>query len=610
MKQIGLLSQYNARWTAPADVAKTFVPISKFQELVHPTHSVLLGPRGSGKTTLLKMLTKPAITYWDQYRRKEFEQNPFEYPEFETIYIPSDIRWLHEIKSLGSEKEMDKRRAELVQRAIISSAVLIQMAEAAPELVDLSSDDESALSKALIDHWHLTGCISRLSSIRSSMKLLSAEIRGAVRLAGPENIDAALSRVPPSFLGHMLDVPIQCCDIIRDLFSSQLKYGIWALCFDELELAPEWLQVELLESIRSIDQSFILKLTCSPLLPSGLRSAPEPRDDFTPIRLWHSHVLPDASAFCENLTANFLKTKFPESIVSPDQFFSYSAMAIDDESEQDLRSYERDTTFYRQMKLCAELDESFRLLLRKRNINPDDPYTDNIELRNTFFRKIKPIVILRTTFAKEGQIKRSRKKVTVYAGKQAVYLMSEANPRWLQGLLSDMYDRWKSNPSYSDEIPKIPYGAQAQVLNGAVSRLEAFLKSTASGVPSGEIVWQRSLYDLLGSLGKSFQAEIYAKKFPVDPIGSFEVDANTDEKVLSLVKKALEVGAIIFVGQSSVDIPRKIEGSRFRLTYMLAPLYQLPLRNYRKVSMNSLLTNRMSLKDQVDMFVKIQGHEK
>ena len=44
---------------------------------------------------------------------------------------------------------------------------------------------------------------------------------------------------------------------------------------DELELAPDWLRNEVFESLRSVDQLFYLKLTASPLLPSGLKSVPD-----------------------------------------------------------------------------------------------------------------------------------------------------------------------------------------------------------------------------------------------------------------------------------------------------------------------------------------------
>ena len=278
----GLLDKYNARWNKPADVAKTFVPIVQFQRLTRPTNSVLLGPRGSGKTTLLKMLTRSAIRFWDQHRSLEYPDGPFEYPEFEAIYIPSDVRWFYEVGNLG-KGELDERRMEVVQRIVVSSAILSAMTEAAEEMLELTSDDETVLGKAIIDFWRLRGCIARLSNIRLCVKRISSDVRGAVRIANSNRIDDLLADLPTSFASHVLDVPMQFCEIMKGLFCERLRFELWAFCFDELELAPTWLQDELWDALRSIEQPYLLKLTTSPLLPTGLRSGPQEMEDFTPI---------------------------------------------------------------------------------------------------------------------------------------------------------------------------------------------------------------------------------------------------------------------------------------------------------------------------------------
>src|SRR5437867_922327 len=84
---------FNARWLSPEQVAATFVPVPQFRQLVHNTNSLLLGPRGCGKTTLLKMLTRRALNMWSASSRSKRFQGAFERPQYEAIYIPSDIRW-------------------------------------------------------------------------------------------------------------------------------------------------------------------------------------------------------------------------------------------------------------------------------------------------------------------------------------------------------------------------------------------------------------------------------------------------------------------------------------------------------------------------------------
>ena len=61
-----------------------------------------------------------------------------------------------------------------------------------------------------------------------------------------------------------------CCafqEIFKNTsFVNQKKFK-WALCFDELEIAPEWLQKKIYtEYLRSTNQSLLFKITSTPLI--------------------------------------------------------------------------------------------------------------------------------------------------------------------------------------------------------------------------------------------------------------------------------------------------------------------------------------------------------
>src|SRR5262249_25447958 len=68
----------------------------------------------------------------------------------------------------------------------------------------------------------------------------------------------------------------------------------WALCFDELEIAPEFLQKELItSSLRSRDQKILFKLTTLPLVildsdefAESVTKKPSNRNDYNIIRMW------------------------------------------------------------------------------------------------------------------------------------------------------------------------------------------------------------------------------------------------------------------------------------------------------------------------------------
>src|SRR5439155_18979670 len=102
MDTSSIYGAFNARWLTPEDIARAFVPTTPFKALVKVQHSLLMGPRGCGKTTLLKMLTRPAQTIWWRERVPLFPAlAEYPTPDFEAIYIPSDIRWSYELGSIG-----------------------------------------------------------------------------------------------------------------------------------------------------------------------------------------------------------------------------------------------------------------------------------------------------------------------------------------------------------------------------------------------------------------------------------------------------------------------------------------------------------------------------
>ena len=69
--------------------------------------------------------------------------------------------------------------------------------------------------------------------------------------------------------------------------------GRWGFLFDEIEIAPEWLQRELYASLRSVDQRAIFKLAMAPYMPFGTivpEAKPIGAQDYTPIPLLGQNV--------------------------------------------------------------------------------------------------------------------------------------------------------------------------------------------------------------------------------------------------------------------------------------------------------------------------------
>jgi hypothetical protein len=581
---------FNARWLSFEDVARTFVPVPQFLQLGHEGHSVLLGPRGCGKTTLLKMLTRRALDGWDASGRAERFQTSFSRPRYEAIYISSDVRWSYELTSLPETASLSPQLSLQAQRIMVSANALFSLLETIQGIVDSKRETEVIIAESLIKQWRLSNTLKSIADVKATLGRIVGEIRGYLNLGNREKLERVFDGIPATFYGHTLDAPIDAISLISDRLPKEICLPKWALCYDELEIAPAWLRTELLEALRSAQQNVYLKLTWSPLLPSGLRTSPEPAADFKAIRLWHSHVV-DPRDFCEELARDFLRERFPGLHVTPDAFFSRSVLAAEGDEEPP-NSYERGSTEYEVFKELASWDQSFRRLMNARNIDPSDPVPKSLLEKDQFFRKVKPVALLRLEFKSEKGA-RSRKRPAIYAGKEAVYAMSEGNPRWLRGLLNDFADLGGRAISKSSGTLSVRYKDQAKLLNTASQRFLALIRASPFKPPIGEegSAGDRNvtLLGFVNAVGVFFHSQIYSHDFPLDPIGSFLVPTHSDDTTLSIIEQLLELGGLVYIGASPQDVPAAIRGSRFRLSFILAPIHRLALRTYREASLNDVL---------------------
>lgn len=576
-----LHSTFNARFLSPEEVADIFVPTPQYLKLMQSNHSILMGPRGCGKTTLLKMISRGALKKWLK-RDLDSEHRIYQVnPDFEAVYIPSDSRWVEELKSLNSYSELSDN-AESLQRVFVSVSIVREWCKVF-DLI-LESDDKILVAKKMIRDFSLSDVAPSFLDISTKVDSFATQLRGMVNLRSINAIDDFMEGVVPrSFLAGVVD----CCSICCDAYQAAKNQDVtkWALCFDELEISPKWLQEELIASLRSIDQRFLLKLTWSPVLPKSLRTNPEQFEDYATIRLWYSHA-PDAMRFCESLANHLVASLLPDydgniySLLGK-SVFSDDSVAL----ESDI--YARGSGFYNAVIDVANNDASFRRLLCSRGVDPDDPYVDSVKERDQFFRKIKPVLFLRHAFV-VGKKRRSRKSATIYCGADVVFAMSEGNPRRLINIINEVISGWQKR-NFS-KVPAVPYSLQAQVLSGVSSQFKEFVKTSPAsdhGQPT-----DLTLFDFVNQVATYFASRFLDGDFPLDPVGSFRVDSNVDDHIEVVIEDALEKGALIYVGSSPQDVVSRIPGSKFRITYILSPVYKMPMRNYSDVSLDTCLSKK------------------
>jgi energy-coupling factor transporter ATP-binding protein EcfA2 len=584
VRTASIYGAFNARWLDPEDVARSFVPTLPFKTLVRLQNSLLMGPRGCGKTTLLKMLTRRAQRVWQSERAaKEHQWDDYHSPDFEAIYIPSDVRWSKELGSVQRELPDTPTDAERVQRASVSVSALVEATRVLQEIADEHKLDPTDILKALIKHLQLGPTIPSFREVRLKLVTWMDEIQAKIVKRDSDAIHRHLDNLPPCLTAGALNAITRACDVFRE-YGEGVAPTRWALCFDELEIAPQWLQTELFDALRSMgDQRFLLKLTWSPILPTDLTPRQERQHDYAAIRMWHGHVA-DARPFCKEFGTRFLRDRLGSEAVTPYDVFGPSPFAQDDTYAD---AYSHGAQMWRVMVQLARRDPTFKEYLLEHGLDPDNPIAEEVAVRNESLRKVKPIALLREAYLKNipdsNRRRRSRKNPTLYFGEDSIYAMSEGNPRLLAGLFNELLDL-EIKPSAAGSMfvrPEI----QSRVLHLASLRTLTGIKA----YPIRRELRGPSLFDLVEKVGKYLHSELVTQDFNADPVGSFFVDRDIGQNVLDELSVGLLIGAFIHVKSSDADISASVVGSRVRLSYMLAPHYGLLFRNYRDMRLSTAM---------------------
>ena len=595
VKTASIYGAFNARWLEPEDVARSFVPTLPFKRLVHLQNSLLMGPRGCGKTTLLKMLTRRAQNVWKGERLpNEPQWADYRRPDFEAIYIPSDVRWSSELESVSRELIDFPTDAERAQRASVAISAVVEATRVFHAIARENELDPSAFLKALITHLQLGPTIPSFPEIRLKLVGWIDEILAGLIKRDTGAIHRHLDRLPAAFTGHALSAVTKACTVFEE-FTEGIAPGRWALCFDELEIAPQWLQREMFAALRSFDQKFLLKLTWSPVLPTDLTPRQERQHDYSAIRMWHGHAA-DAKPFCKEFTTRFLRDRLTSTTVAPNDVFGPSPFAQDDSENPDV--YGHGGPAWRTMVHLAQRDPSFNQYLIEHGLSPDNPVAEVVSIRDESLRKVKPIVLLREAFFKDARDRvtrsRSRKNPPIYYGEDSIYAMSEGNPRLLAGLLNELLDTDMKPLTSGSPLARPP--VQSRILYLASQRTLTGIKT----YPIRPGSRGRSLSALVDKLGRYLHSELLTPEFNADPVGSFFVDEDVSQEVLDELSVGLLIGAFVHVKSPQQDIPTSVLGSRIRLSYMLAPYYGLLFRNYREMRLSTAL--RISASSQRLMF--------
>lgn len=596
MQSITFLEAFNAKTMTTQKIAESFVPSEKFNELAGSWNSLLLGPRGSGKTTLLKMLQLPALRAWKHPDADLYRQQI----GFTGIFVPADIAWSEMIEAL-KESSFSSKAGDLVAKSVYCTNVLLATVDAmkarisqtpnsaAPQYrcaVYNHSDIQSALLE-ICNFWGIKPTILSLSGIKSALQKRLIDTQSLVRelsLRTDPSFDDFSSAMP--YIHLELNTVVQAALDQFDLAIGD-EGAKWALLFDEFEIAPVEIQETVFRRIRSTNEKLIYKIGLAPCTPHTLASlktvAPiSEGNDFKRTVLWY----PDknsAVAFSEQIFRAKVSVYPQFRDRSPNDILGKTAYLTEDDGEA---PYGQGDDWENIFASLQSKDKDFARFLEDRHIDPTNLETSSDTPTGSTVRKIAPLVAFRDAYRREGSgASKGRKKLTfAYSGSSAIFAICEGNPRWLIGITNMMLAA--QQPNSSKILPSI----QVDKVLRATEAFAAMLSTVATHQPIG-LKTDQPIDRTLRQIGEYFFRRVVKDKYTEEPPLSFEVDAKVSEQMENALQIAFNHGAIVNIPDNDGQDNNfeSLKGKRFRLAYLLAPRFKLPLRATKKVALSKIM---------------------
>ncbi|MFH7017363.1 hypothetical protein [Flavobacterium sp. FlaQc-47] len=577
MKVDTIFPTYNARHYAPKDVAESFIWSESFEKLIQDNHSVILGARGCGKTTLMKMLTLPALYSWLHEKAESIKKDI----SFYAIYISTDIYWDVKNQTYNSQLSEFGNFPLLISRFSVSTNVFTSLCDTFMNIIqyeinDSNEEKETELCKCLISAWKLSSVIPKLKFIKEALNTRIDEVNQMIQhLIFNYNSGDLLPHA--DYFNLSFETSIESIIPIFERIYGVENKKKWALCFDELEFAPLWLQTELFLSLRSRKQFILYKLSASPILSYELENSLKGAyratsgNDYQLIKMWN---LPDHESFSKKLIESLLIRKYP----SADCVEYFGTNNIYNGKSN---SYEKDSDFYNEMLELIKKDDSFKEFLKSKKVKLSNPIPISEDQKNTLHRKIKPIVYYRNFFIKKGGKShnfRSRKANELLSGIEVLSKICDGNPRWLIGIINSILAK-------SDE-----HGADKNIQYSELFSAAQRFKNVIENIPIGNN--KLTIIDVIDKIGVYFKDQILGSQFKMDPKGTFSVDKENSkipDNIIELIEKGISQGAFILLDSNDDFFDFEIRGHRFKLSYLFFAIYNLPLRNYTKVNLSECL---------------------
>ena len=594
---------FNARYLSFEQVAESFIPNNEFYELLENNHSIVMGPRGCGKTTLLKMLTPMALSRCDKTKHLISQVS------FCGIYIPADKHWDSQLQHMETLFGEESKIPELISKVLVTINTLTSTIKCFRYLIKSYGDEEfqyeTKLSTELVNIFNLRKPISpTLYSIHQALNKIVDDINLKVKKTYYRAEVCIEDFTEYLLFEDFLPLVRNVCTAFEEILDSHsaiVKRHKWALCFDELEIAPKWLQNRLFnDCLRSTDQRFLFKITSTPVIDwkdtidkNNNVTIPSDKNDYNIIRTWvyNQETKNRWNIFCEELFTEIIKRKKGLNKLNLSDIFGNNdyveAMKIADKQffnskDSEKKDFEKDSDVLKMYKLLSQRDSSFASFLKQNDINLNRYNQKQIEKKKDLLRKIKPTVAFRYYL-----LGRTRKENHLYHGLPFIFELTDGNPRVAINLMNEFIAKLVIKSD--GEVERLSIQTQASIIN-EFSKLRLDYYKGYPNACYSEGKKNVSMGELLEMIGSYFKADLLGQDFKAEPVTCFTIDKGTKDIYAQIVELALNEGAIqdISPNESRLDTDTR----RFRLSYILHPYFGLPKRVNKSVALKEITSEK------------------
>lgn len=580
--ETAVFGSYNARSTSAELVAAGFVAPPQFWSILPPGNTVLSGPRGSGKTTLLKMLTAPGLEAWDDPRADE----ACTLARYSGVFVPADRSWAGQVEAVGRQFD-NELRVDLANASFVlhSLHALVQSArqriepsdrERRHERAQIEASVQEGISREVYAGWGLGAPAGSFLGLQIALRDEISALGKLAKDAARRNQEVERLREHPALSLELIDVVLPFIE--RFNYAAGDEDHVWAFLIDEIEFLPQGIQAMLISSVRGRDPRVIQKVSIAPYTTTSTEQLN------TPLGGWEGHDLQVIDlTFTEKeqgyrFSRELAQKEIGEADLNPKsrrppevrQLLGGSGFF---ERPPGVDAYLPESKNAKAIRKLASEDDSFRDWLETKHIDPKHVEDVRGKRRSETVQKAISIILLRDEYLHEvrGTLRgRSRKRNVAYIGEETIFAICENNPRLLKALLGKLLALQLAG--------RLREGTCAEAVQECCEEYRLHLRA---------IEVERSLDDalmprrLIETIGTAFAGGVYGPKFDPEPPLSFSVGEVDRARfgMRSVLSQLIHYGAIV---------PEE-EKDSYRLAYMFAPLYRLPLRKGRSRALSGIL---------------------